>query len=343
MWIDFKKKKFNLKFFKKKFTKKWHKSIFFFLEEWYNNNKNIYLKTSGTTNNKSNFFFIKKKKLIKSAKLTLNFFNFKKRIRILLCLCPNYIASKMLLVRAIISESMVYCVPPSSNPLKGIEKYFDFSSMVPFQVERSISYLKYIKILLIGGAPINNRLIEKIKNVSTKCYLSYGMTETLSHVALKKINKFKKKFFKALKGVKFSIDNRSCLKINASHIMNKTIQTNDLVNLITKKKFDWLGRYDFIINSGGIKIYPEYLEKKINFFLYRRFFIAPFPDEKLGQKIILIIEGEPIKINFLSFIFSGKKKFFIPREIFFFSKFLKSFYEKMRKKKIINFFLIKKY
>ncbi|WP_185855849.1 AMP-binding protein [Blattabacterium cuenoti] len=343
LWINFSSKKI----FKNLFSPGhpffyWQKSILSFLKSWYDSNPGLIGFTSGTTGIPKKVF-LKKKYMIRCAKMTVDYFNLKKKgLKGLLCLSIDSIATKMFFVRAILFEWNIYCIPPSSNPLKNINKeyFFDISSMVPIQVYSSLKKLENIKILLIGGAPISSDLEKKLQNISTLCYATYGMTETLGHIALKKINGLNKtNYYQSFKDISLSRDKRNCLKVFSPYCMDSFIQTNDIVHLISKDKFYWVGRYDNLINSGGIKVVPELIEKDL-FPLFltfkKRFFVSSIPDKKLGEKIVLVIESDPFFFRIPKSIFLGKKKFFMPKHIFFVKKFIENSLGKLRKKEIMN-------
>ncbi|WP_185860501.1 AMP-binding protein [Blattabacterium cuenoti] len=340
MWIDFSSKKIipSSLFLTKKNKEEyfWKKAIFSFLKNWYDN-KPILSLTSGTTGIPK-IIFLRKKHMYERAVKTVEFLKLKKKgIRGLLCLSPDFIAAKMFLVRAIIFQWKIYCIPPSSNPLKNIKEYFDITSMVPIQVFFSLKYLKNIKIVLIGGYSISNFLEKKLQNISTICYATYGMTETSGHIGIKKINGSNKSpFYKSFQDVILSIDNRNCLGIFSPSCMDSFVQTNDIVHMISKNTFTWIGRYDNVINSGGIKIIPELIEKEISTFIpyEKRFFISSIPDKILGEKVILIIEGDPFLLHIPDTIFNGKKKFYKPKNIFFISYFPSNLLEKFKRKEI---------
>ncbi|WP_185857744.1 AMP-binding protein [Blattabacterium cuenoti] len=340
MWIDFSyKKKLTFSYFlrkKKKEKSYWKKDIFSFLENWYDNKPMLSSLTSGSTG-VPKIISLHKEHMYERAIKTVEFLKLnQKGVRGLLCLSTDFIAAKMFLVRAIIFKWKIYCVPPSSNPLKNIQKYFDITSMVPIQVFFSLEKLRNIKIVLIGGCSISNFLKKKLQNVSTICYATYGMTETLGHIAIKKINGSNKSiFYKSFQDVHLSVDHRNCLGISYPYSF---IQTNDIVHMISQKTFIWIGRYDNVINSGGIKIIPELIEKKISCFIpyEKRFFISSIPDKILGEKIILVIEGKPFSFHIPNYLFSGKKKFYKPKNIFFISHFTDNLLDKFRRKEIIK-------
>ncbi|QIK16656.1 AMP-binding protein [Blattabacterium sp. DPU] len=342
MWIDFSEKKILTSSFFFKIKNKeeyfWKKTIFSFLKNWYDN-KPILSLTSGTTGTPK-IISLRKEYMCERAIKTVEFLKLKKKgIRGLLCLSPNFIATKMFLIRAIIFKWKIYCVPPSSNPLKNIKEYFDITSMVPIQVFFSLKNLKNIKIVLIGGSSISNFLEKQLQNISTICYSTYGMTETSGHIAIKKINGSNKSiFYKSFQDVFLSTDNRNCLGIFSPCCMDSFLQTNDIVHMVSKNTFTWIGRYDNIINSGGIKIIPELVEKEISLFIpcEKRFFISSIPDKILGEKVILVIEGPPIPLHIPDTIFHGKKKFYKPKNIFFIPHFTDNLLDKFKRKEIIQ-------
>ncbi|WGH27440.1 MAG: o-succinylbenzoate--CoA ligase [Candidatus Bostrichicola ureolyticus] len=336
MWLNFTKKnnQFYCNFYKNEDY--WKKEIISFIKEWYNKNEFIYVSTSGTINKKQ--LVLKKKYMVNSVKMTKNFFFGLKKpikpIKTLLCLPLNYIASKMLLVRAIILKWKVFCIKPSSNPLKELNINFDFVPMIPIQVRNSISNLHKIKIILIGGAPISNDLEEELKkNKNTKFYISYGMTETMGHIAIRKINE---KCYKTLSGISINRDKRGCLIVYSKKILEKPLYTNDLIKLYSKKKFEWLGRYDNVINSGGIKIIPEELEKKLSKIIFLPFFISYVKDKILGQKITLFVEGNKTDINIPDSFYKEENIPLKIKNIVFIEKFLKTNSGKIKRNNIVN-------
>lgn len=293
-----------------------------FLEEWFDSTKTINTLTSGSTG-KPKTITLKKKAVLKSAELTVSFFKLTEKDKALLCLPTNYIAGKLMLIRALFSKLDLISVPPSRNPLKNITTQIDFAAMTPMQVKSIIienpEKLNLITTLIIGGAPVDKTLENSLKNYNTKCYSTFGMTETITHVALKELNS--DNHFQALPSVTFNKTIDDCLTINAPYISNNPIITNDKINLISSTSFLWLGRKDNVINTGGIKIQAEELELKISKLLpNHRFFISTINDELLGEKIILIIEADTTfdtsKISFTSL-----NKYSIPKAIYTIEKF----------------------
>jgi len=268
-----------------------------FLLDWLNPNYDtIKLRTSGSTG-KPKVMYVDRDKMINSAKATGKHFKLKNGSTALSCLPTDHIAGKMMIVRAMILGWNLQIIKPSATPLENIYKTYDFCAMTPFQLDHSLSRLHLIKKLIIGGAPVSKKLINHLQDKSAKIYETYGMTETLTHVATRRLNPKDKnadgvKPFKALPKVSFETTDDDCLIIKAPNILDEPIQTNDVVELVTFKKFYWKGRKDNIINSGGVKIYPEEVEKKLASILSQRFFISSIRDEALGEKLVLIIENE---------------------------------------------------
>lgn len=342
MWLKFNNDNFNIKKIEKKISHNWQLKILYFLKKWYDNNSNIYINTSGTTNKKK-FFYVKKIYLINSVYMTKKFFNLKSDEKSLLCLSIDFIAAKMLLIRSLILKWSVFCVFPSSNPLNNINDTFDFTSMVPMQVYNSLNHENKIKNILIGGGIISKKLEKKIQKSLINCYYSFGMTETLGHIALKKLNGFNKnKYFMPLKNIKININKKGCLNIFAPKIMNPPfLQTNDLVKIYKNGGFTWIGRHDNIINTGGIKIIPEIYEEKLKKYIDIPFFIAGIPDDYLGEKIALFFEGKEKKIIIPKYFFLSIKNFFKKKDIYFINNFLRTTSGKIKRKNTVKKFLNK--
>ncbi len=316
-----------------------------FLLDWLNEKDHIIVQTSGSTG-KPKKIKVYKKHMVNSAKATGKFFKIEEGTTALLCLSANYIAGKMMLVRAMILGWKIDLVPPKTNPLDTVYKQYDFCAMVPLQLDNSLNRLHLIKKLIVGGGPASENLKELIQGVKTKIYETYGMTETVTHIAARRINPKKKDrkdayHFKALPNVSLGTDERNCLVIKAPELNNDTIVTNDVVELKTYKKFLWKGRYDNVINSGGIKLYPEEIETKLQLLIGHRFFITSLPDDALGDKVILIIEQDYSEIT-LSTISNAIKnlktitKYEVPKEIYFLSQFIETENGKVQRTKTLD-------
>ncbi len=300
-----------------------------FIMNWISDEPAITVKTSGSTG-KPKEIVLSKKSMTESAKLTGDFLRLKKGDRTLLCLPVDFIAGKMMVVRAFVLGLNLAPVPPAANPLKNIDRSFGFAAMTPMQVHNTLEcddgYEKLNKIekLIIGGGDISGKLLQKIQKLKNKTYHTYGMTETVTHIALKRLNGITPDaIFKALQSVTFEQDERECLVISAPHISNKNIVTNDIVNLKNETEFHFIGRFDNVINTGGIKIFPEVAEKKLSDFIKSRFIIAGLPDEKLGEKVVLIVETKNHDKDRFEKIISNSSlsKYEKPKEILFIETF----------------------
>jgi len=272
------------------------KQIGEFLLDWIDDSESITVKTSGSTGTPKTIV-LKKEHMINSALATGSYFNLKPKSTALLCLPATYIAGKMMLVRAMVLGLDIHFLSPSSNPLVGVKNSFDFGAMVPMQVANSLSQLFKIKNLIIGGAPISTLLRKELKSISNDSYETYGMTETITHIAVKPLNNGVRENtpFSVLPDVEISIDDRYCLVINAPKVSDEQVATNDMVELVSKTEFYWLGRFDNVINSGGVKLHPENIERILSRYLDTSFFVTGVLDEELGQKVVLVVEDASVK------------------------------------------------
>ena len=207
-----------------------------------------------------------------------------------------------------------------------------------YSLKNSLNKLDQIKTLIVGGAPISDSVKDKLQNTSCQVFETYGMTETITHIAVKRINNKPQTIFNTLPNISISTDDRGCLAINAPRLSDQVIVTNDIVNVVSENEFEWLGRYDNVINSGGVKLFPEQIEAKLSKLVSNRFFVAGLADEKLGQKLVLIVEGgsdtrllseEITKLSSLN-------KYEMPKEIKTLPKFLETDSGKIRRREIKN-------
>jgi O-succinylbenzoic acid--CoA ligase len=297
-----------------------------FILDWFNSNSFILVTTSGTTGNPKKIK-IEKQAMVFSALATAEYFDLKAGNRVLNCLSTNYIAGKMMLIRSFVLGFEMDFVKPTSNPLKNNNKVYDFVAMVPLQVENSINKLINVRKLIIGGAKINQNLKIQLSGLSTLVYETYGMTETITHVAARKIID---NYFSVLPNVTISSDNRNCLVIDVPRISNSLITTNDVVNIISNSEFELLGRIDNVINSGGVKLFPEQIEMKLAHKIQTRFFVTGIPDDQFGEQLAIIIEGSPIP--FEVDIFNDLLPYEKPKTIYFISNFLETESGKIKRK-----------
>jgi O-succinylbenzoic acid--CoA ligase len=332
------------------YTTKYSDKIHHFLQEWFSEKNYVIAHTSGSTGIPK-VIKLQKKQLQNSAVATGDFFKLDENTSALLCLPIEYIAGKMMLVRALTLGWHLDVISSSSNPLKQHLTSYDFSAMVPLQVENSIDKLHQIKKLIVGGGAVSNSLQEKLQEVTTEVFATYGMTETITHIAVKKLNNLglpkgnatNNTFYKILPNTTIYKDERNCLVIKNTNISDKVIFTNDVVALISDTQFEWLGRFDNVINSGGIKLYPEKIEAELSKIIKQRFFVAGIKDEKLGDKLVLLIESADTKSIKLQDELIGKmknsklfSKFEIPKEIYFVDRFIETDSKKIQRKKTLD-------
>ena len=307
----------------------WEKHIFEFIFDLLSEQDFISVQTSGSTG-KPKTINLSKNLLIHSAKSTAKFLNLKPGMNALLCLSAEYIAGKMMIVRAFVNKLNLICVEPEGNPLKNISDKIDFAAMIPLQVANSLKSekekLESINKLIIGGGRIDPKLHKKLIDFPNNIFATYGMTETATHIALKKLNtQNPNEYYKCLPDYTIGKNQDHCLIINASHISNKPIETNDIVKIINYTEFEVLGRKDNIINTGGLKIVAEELEEKISSFIEKNIIITSLADEDLGEKVILIIENGKTNLNLLYNLWvqleENLEKFELPKKIDFMASF----------------------
>ncbi len=286
-----------------------------FILDWFDERPYIEMNTSGTTG-KSKTIRVDKQAMVNSALATGDFFDLYPGNKTLQCLPVKYIAGKMMLVRGFILGLDMDLVAPNSTPLYNNDTEYDFVAMVPLQAQHSLNELKKVKKMIIGGVKVNKTLEKQLAKLPTIAYETYGMTETITHIAAKKVGE---KAFTVLPNVTISYDENNCLVIHAPRISNEIILTKDIVELVNENQFVFLGRFDNVVNSGGIKLIPEQIEDKLIGKIERRFFVAGTPDDKLGEKLVLIVEGETQTID--PNIFDVLDKYEKPKEIIFVSKF----------------------
>ena len=321
----------------------WQQSFYNFIKTWLDENNYVEVKTSGSTGTPK-IIQLEKKRMIASAKATGDFFDLKPNDKALLCLPCDYIAGKMMVVRAMVLGLNLYSVEPTGNPLESVENEgFQFGAMIPLQVLNSLknhrSRFENIEKMIIGGGVVDSSLLNKLQTVKNQCFATYGMTETITHVAIKTLNgEQKSNVYQALKNVQFSKDKRDCLIIDAPYLSENQNITNDIIKLYSKSSFEWLGRFDNVINTGGIKVNPEQIEQKIEAFIQDDFFIASENDEKLGSKVILVIENEgKIDTDLLKQQFKTVlSKFEMPKEIYVLPQFKRTETGKIQRKQTLK-------
>jgi o-succinylbenzoate---CoA ligase len=335
-------------------TSGYEQKVINFCQKWQSNQEEFIIKTSGSTGEPKPII-LTRNQMIASAELTGETFGLKAGDSALVCLNIEYIAGMMMLVRGMVLDLKLTVIEPSGNPFQEIKNsIFDFIAFVPLQLEnileneKNIGILNQAKVIIVGGAAVNEVLKQKNQQLNVPVFSTYGMTETVSHIAVRRLNgNSKSENFKVLADVKIGIDERNCLNIISASSNNELVQTNDIVEIISEKEFKLIGRFDNIINSGGVKIQLEKvekaIEKEIQIFNPKRYFAYGIADEKLGQKLVLVVETEISDVNlkeiFLSKIKLILPKYEIPKEIIFINSFLETPTGKVDKKANLRIYL----
>ena len=320
----------------------WQKHIVAFLKEWFDTTSTLFVNTSGSTGTPKNFE-LNKQSMVNSAKATIEYFGLTPSTQALLCLPASHIAGKMMLVRAIVGNFNLICTQPSKQPFSSIATNIHFAALTPYQLSYSLTDIQKKKphTIILGGAATPTPLSDAIQNQSTAFYETYGMTETCSHIAVKRINgTHKSDNFRTLKDIQIRLNEQNCLCIHAPQIHNKELITNDIAEIINKSEFRIIGRLDNVINSGGIKIHPEQIEKKLDAVINRPFFVGSLPDPNLGQKVVLVIEGNPFdkmtEKDLVLKIADLLTPFEKPKEIKYCSSFIRTASNKLQKKESLD-------
>ena len=308
---------------------------------WKSDKENLTVLTSGSTGNPKKIN-ISKKQMIVSAENTLQYFNINENSTFLNCLPVKYIGGKIMLIRAILSKGKIVLCKPLVNPIKELDIIIDFIALTPLQLNNVLENRKNfekIKLAIIGGGLVSENLISKIQNVTTNCFQTYGMTETISHIALRNLkNCTNKTPYKCLEDIKVRANKKNQLIINSKKLNIKNLVTNDKVKILSNEEFLFLNRTDTIINSGGLKINPEEVENKILKSLGdNNFFVDKIKNDKFGEEIILIALKK-IELNLLiESIKLLKDKKIQPKKIYIVDKFIFNDNQKIDKLKSKNY------
>lgn len=291
-----------------------------FLEEWNSDSPYVEVKTSGSTGEPKRML-VEKRRMLASARITCDFLGLKEGDTALLCMSLDYIAGKMMVVRAIERGLRLIVVEPSGHPLVNQGDGYTFAAMVPMQVYNSLQVpgererLMMIKHLIIGGGAIDEAMAEELKSFPNHVWSTYGMTETLSHIALRRLNGPEaSEWYTPFPSVSVSLNEEGCLVIDAPEVCQERLVTNDIAELATQRgqslmcsansahegqspcvanvPFKILGRKDNVICSGGIKIQAEEVERMLKGHLHIPYLISKRPDKKFGEVVVMLTEGD---------------------------------------------------
>jgi O-succinylbenzoic acid--CoA ligase len=291
----------------------WKADIGKFILQWIGSSPIFLVNTSGSTGIPKQIA-VKRSAMIASALKTIRFFNVCAGSSALMCLPARYIAGRMMLVRAFVGGWNITFRNPAALNIGSGEK-FDFAAMVPLQADRLIDSgfdFNNIGTLILGGASTPVRMANVLQRFNV--WETYGMTETVSHVALRKCGD---DWFTPLDGVRLSTDGRGCLVIDAPDVAETTLVTNDVVELMEDGRFLFVGRADNIVNSGGIKLFPEKIEKKLNSVIDQPFAVTGLPDDLLGQKLVLVVASHTNDASLKDRIAPLLDKYENPKEIIY--------------------------
>ncbi len=349
----------------------YYEKVLDFKRKWESGQETFALQTSGSTGTPKTIV-LNRKVITASVKMTTKAFDLQAGDTAFCCLNIDYIAGMMMLVRAFEIGMDLIVVEPASNPFASIEKHLyllntnrgrNFFAFVPLQIQTILNaepifteILNSAKAIIIGGAAVNEEILEKMQKIYRPVYATYGMTETISHVAIRRINGSQKEdYFNTLDGVDVKLNDENCLMIKSKTTDNQWITTNDVAEIINGSSFILLGRIDNVINSGGVKIQLEKIERTADGILrkmqeYGRYFVFSLPDETLGERLIFVLqktvsnlnqsEVDSIKIDILRAFKEILPKFEVPKEIFFVEKMLETPTGKIDKTKTLNVFVL---
>lgn len=286
-----------------------------FLAEWHNDSPRVLVHTSGSTGSPKPLW-VEKRRMEASARMTCRFLGLKPGDSALLCLPLDYIAGKMMVVRALVGGLRLIVIPPTGHPLAHLSEPVDFAAMIPLQVRNSIDIpeecqrLQQIRHLIVGGSAIDASLEAALAPFPHAVWSTYGMTETLSHIAMRRLNgSDASEWYTPLPGVTVTLDSDQCLVIDAPELASEKLTTNDrAVGLSSSPSIDGagsvdafrlLGRRDNVINSGGIKIQVEEIEAALRPHLQAPYMVTRCADVRLGQAVVLLTKGNAAEAEVL--------------------------------------------
>ncbi len=326
-------------------THAWEREVYRFIINWLSDSEYIQQYSSGTTG-KTKEIKLLKNAMMHSALNTCRYLNLGKGQTTLLCMPVDYIAGKMMVVRCFVGGLNLLLTEPKSMPDLTEHSRIDFCAMVPLQVMNLTNCgntLDRVRKLIVGGSEISAELEKHVHELATEVYATYGMAETSSHIALRRLNgPFPQQNYQALPGITLTTDERGCLIIEADYLPNKVI-TNDLVAFTEPGSFNWLGRYDNLINSGGVKIVPEEVEALIHSRTLLTCLAIGLPDNRLGQKLVFVFENEQapdslptLKADFDNFL----PRYWRPKEIYCVEHFPRNESMKVDRRKLAEMLII---
>lgn len=319
-----------------------------FCLDWRNGKDIFEIKTSGSTG-QPKVIALRREQMIASAHMTAKALGLQKGMTALACLDTNLVGGLMMLVRSMELGMNLVIKEPLANPFINVTSgvRIDFVALVPYQLKTILSSpqansFNTIQKVIIGGGDVDANLEKSLQAYTTDFYATYGMTETISHVALRRLNGGQRqRTFHAFDGVHLYTDERGCLVIRAGYLGADPIVTNDVVELTSPTEFRWLGRADFVINSGGVKVNPEKVEAAIAALMPQvRYFVHGFPHHKLGEQVCLVVEGNRWSNERIALLLEAMKselsKFEVPKQVLFVERFVLAGNEKINRKETVR-------
>ena len=324
------------------------------IQGWHTTAPELVLSTSGSTG-LTKEVIINKEEAVLSAKRTIEYFSLKQGDAALLCIDCRFVGGFMMIVRSIVAGMNMIVMEPTANPLTSLkpDQYPSFIALVPLQLASSLKILNKkdhktsnLKGIIVGGAPIDSAILKAVRAIDEPIYQTFGMTETISHIALRKISgKDHSDVYTLLPGIMIKSDKEKRLLINLGE--GEWINTNDIVEILEKGNFKWLGRIDNVINSGGVKINPEVIESEIGTVLKEigfegRHFAAGMSDPKLSEKVVLVVEGEisdDAKESLLLILKKRLPRYYSPKEVICFEKFIETENGKIKRQDTLKYYL----
>lgn len=296
--------------------------LYLFLNEWFDASPVITVHTSGSTGVPKELV-VRKDRMMQSARLTCEFLNLQAGDTTLLCMNLRYIGAMMMVVRSLVAGLNLVVRPASGHPLSDVEVPLKFAAMVPLQVYNTLRVpaerkrLEHTDILIIGGGAVDDSLEAELKTIPIAAYSTYGMTETLSHIALRRLNgEAASKCYYPFPSVELSLSAENTLIVKAPLICDDVLQTNDIACLCSDGGFTIAGRKDNVINSGGIKIQAEEMENRLQPFIPVPFAVTAVPDPRLGQALTLLIAGKPDIKELENKLQAALETYYRPKHIF---------------------------
>lgn len=311
----------------------WEKQVWQIAENWYTGKTQEFaVKTSGSTG-LPKVITLNRQTIINSAEMTIEFLNLKSTDSGLLCLPADKIGGFMMIARAAVAGMKLHCVKPSLLPLSEVARNTEisFAAFTPLQFWEQLQnsqtepFLHDIKTIILGGAEIGKDLRVRIKKFKNAVYQTFGMTETISHIALRKLSgNSENEYYQTLPGITISSNEENRLVIDAPLLGISNMITNDIVKIHSPTSFEWLGRADNVINTGGVKVMPEVCEDLLSNDMALPFFIVGLKDEQWGEKVVIAIEKENLtdkELDSLKEAFQILERHHRPKALLLFSQF----------------------